>query len=82
MRFSGRYLAENEGGTGIMKLIVNQTTQQVLGLQALSNYASEFIIAAGSFIELGLTLSQIKKLVFPHPTVSEIIREAVFAYEE
>ena len=82
MRFSGRYLAENEGGAGVMKLIVNQATQQVLGLQALSNYASEFIIAAGSYIELGLTLSQIKKLVFPHPTVSEIIREAVFAYEE
>ncbi|HHT08225.1 MAG TPA: dihydrolipoyl dehydrogenase [Clostridiales bacterium] len=82
MRFSGRYLAENEGGASIMKLIVNKNTQQVVGLQALSNYASEFIVTAGTFIELSLTLDQVKKIVFPHPTVAEIIREAVFAYEE
>ncbi len=81
MKFAGRYQAENEGGRGIMKLLVNTRTQQVIGLQALSNYASEFIIAATSFIELGLSLEAIKKIVFPHPTVSEIIREAVFQYE-
>lgn len=81
MRFSGRYLAENEGGTGIMKLIVNSKTLQVLGAQILSNYASEFIVTVSSFIEMGVNLNQIKKIVFPHPTVSEIIREAVFQYE-
>lgn len=82
MRFSGRYLAENEGGNGLMKLIVDTGTQKVLGLTALSNYASEFIVTAAAFIELGATLDQIKKIVFPHPTVAEIVREAVFAYEE
>jgi len=81
MRFSGRYLAENEGGNGIMKLIVNEKTQRVLGVCALSNYASEFIVTAGTWIEAGLSLNQIKKIVFPHPTVSEILREAVFQYE-
>ncbi|NLD52308.1 MAG: dihydrolipoyl dehydrogenase [Clostridiales bacterium] len=81
MQYSGRYQAENEGGRGIMKLIVNTDTQQVLGCQVLSNYSSEFIIAVGSYIELGLTLDVIKKIVFAHPTVSEIIREAVFQYE-
>jgi dihydrolipoamide dehydrogenase len=34
----------------------------------------------GTFIELGLTIDEIKQIVFPHPTVSEIIREAVFQY--
>ena len=81
MRFSGRYVAENEGGNGMLKLVVNENTRQILGLQALCNYASEFIIAAGSYVELGLTLDEIKKIVFPHPTVCEIIREAVFQYE-
>lgn len=80
MRFSGRYLAENEGGDGIMKLVVNNETKQVLGAQMLSNYSSEFIVTVGTFIELGLTLDEIKEIVFPHPTVSEIIREAVFQY--
>ena len=80
MRFSGRYLAENEGGDGVMKLVVNNATKQVIGAQMLSNYSSEFIVTVGTFIELGLTIDEIKQIVFPHPTVAEIIREAVFQY--
>ncbi len=80
MRFSGRYLAENEGGDGIIKLIVDNATKRVLGAQVLSNYSSEFIVTVGTFIELGMTIDEVKKIVFPHPTVSEIIREAVFQY--
>lgn len=78
MRFAGRYLAENEGGDGIMKLIVGKADRRILGAQVLANYASEFIVAAASYIELGLTVDDVKKIVFPHPTVSEILREAVF----
>ncbi len=78
MRYSGRYLAENEGGDGVMKLVVDNATRTVLGAQALANYASEFIVAAATFIELRLTLEEIQKIVFPHPTVSEILREAAF----
>ncbi len=80
MNYAGRYRAENEDGRGIMKLLVDQSGR-VVGGQVLSNYSSEFIVALGSWIELGLTVEQIRKIVFPHPTVSEIIREAVFAYE-
>ena len=80
MRFSGRYLAENEGGDGILKLVVDNATKRVLGAQVLSNYSSEFIVTVGTFIELGMTIDEVKKIVFPHPTVSEIIREAVFQY--
>ena len=81
MKFAGRYQAENEMGRGEMKLLVHPDTQRIIGMQALSNYASEFIIAATSYVELGLPLDVIKKIVFPHPTVSEIIREAIFQYK-
>ena len=81
LRYSGRYLAENEGGNGLMKLIVNRETRQVLGAAVLANYSSEFIVAAGTWIETGMTLDMIKRVVFPHPTVSEILREAIFRYE-
>ncbi len=80
MRFSGRYLAENEGGDGIVKLIVDKKNKTIVGAQVLANYSSEFIVACSTFIELGLTIDEIKKIVFPHPTVSEIIREAIFQY--
>ncbi|NLO99119.1 MAG: dihydrolipoyl dehydrogenase [Clostridiaceae bacterium] len=80
MRFSGRYLAENEGGDGIVKLVLDKERKTIIGAQVLANYSSEFIVACGTFIEHGLTIDEIKKIVFPHPTVSEIIREAIFQY--
>ncbi|NLX63470.1 MAG: dihydrolipoyl dehydrogenase [Clostridiaceae bacterium] len=80
MRYSGRYLAENEGGDGIAKLVLDREKKNIIGAQVLANYSSEFIVACGTFIELGLTADEIKKIVFPHPTVSEIIREAVFHF--
>jgi dihydrolipoamide dehydrogenase len=80
MRYSGRYLAENEGGDGMAKLILDRESKTVLGAQVLANYSSEFIVACGTFIERGLTVDEIKKIVFPHPTVSEIIRDAIFQY--
>lgn len=81
MRFAGRYQAENEGGQGVIKLLVNPQDETILGAQVLSNYASEFIVAVAGWMEMGATLSQIKKIVFPHPTVGEILREAVFQYQ-
>ncbi len=81
MRFSGRYLAENEGGDGVFKLVVQQGTGLILGVQALSNYASEFIIAAAGYIEKKFTVADLRDIVFPHPTVCEIIREAAFMWK-
>jgi dihydrolipoamide dehydrogenase len=44
----------------------------------IGNYASEIIISAGIMIEKEMSIKEIKELVFPHPTVSEVIREAIF----
>ncbi|MDO4567964.1 MAG: dihydrolipoyl dehydrogenase [Clostridia bacterium] len=82
MRYSGRYLAENEGGDGLFKLIVDAETQRVIGAHALCNYASEFIVSVAVMMEADMTLEQIKKVIFPHPTVCEIIREAIFQCDE
>lgn len=78
MRFSGRYLAENEGGNGVFKLVFDKKQGHVIGACALGNYSSEFIVACGMIIEHKLTLDDIKRTVFPHPTVCEVIREAAF----
>ena len=78
MRFSGRYLAENEGGDGVVKLVTDGKTGRVLGCQMLSNYASEIIVTVGLAIEKGMTAEELTKTVFPHPTVGEALREAAF----
>lgn len=79
MRFSGRYLAENEGGDGIFKLVVENDTGRILGMQSLANYSSEFISAGTALLSMGATVENVRRMVFAHPTVSEIIREAAWA---
>ena len=81
MQYSGRYVAENEGGDGICKLVFDAKRNTLLGAQVLSNSSSEFIVAAGIFIELELTVDEMKEIVFPHPTVCEIFREALSQYK-
>ena len=78
MKYSGRYVAENEGGDGIIKIIVDNKWNTLIGVHMIANYASEIIWGADALIEKGITIDEIKKIVFPHPTVCEIIREAVF----
>lgn len=76
MAYSGRFVAENEGVNGVCKLLLAEDGT-VLGAHVLGNPASEIITLAGMAIELGLTASEWKKIVFPHPTVGEIFREAL-----
>lgn len=78
MNYSGRYMAENEGGEGLIKLLVDPVHPRVLGCHLLGSYASEIIMTAGILVETEMSIDDIKELVFPHPTVSEIIREAIF----
>lgn len=78
LRYSGRYLAENEGGDGICKVLVEKESRRLVGIHMISNYASEIIYGAAVMIEMEMRVDDIKQIVFPHPTVSEIIREGIF----
>ncbi len=71
MAYSGRFVAENEGVNGMCKLLLAED-DTVLGAHVLGNPASEIITLAGMAVELKLTASEWKKIVFPHPTVGEI----------
>ena len=78
MAYSGRFVAENELGNGLCKLIIDEEAK-IIGCHMLGNPASELITIAGMAIEQGLTVDDFRKVVFPHPTVSEIIHESLFA---
>lgn len=82
MAYSGRYVAENEDTDGVFKLVIDRKLKTVIGAQALANYSSEFIAAIGILIEMALPVEWIQKQIFPHPTVSEIIREAACQYNQ
>ena len=73
--FSGRYQAENEGGNGIMKLVLDGE-KHILGACMLGNPASEIIPAMAVAISRHMTAADLAQTVFPHPTVAEVLRDA------
>ena len=77
MTYLGRFVAENEGETGLCKMIVDKRNQTVLGVHLIGNPCSEFISAASFAVRMGYTVSEMQQVVFPHPTVSEILKEVL-----
>ena len=77
MTFSGRFMAENEGETGLCKVLIDPKTQMILGVHMIGNPCSEFIAAASFAVRNGYTVPEFQQVVFPHPTVSEILHEII-----
>ncbi len=78
LKYSGRYVAENEGGDGIVKIIVGKEHNNIIGVHMIGSYASEIIYGAAMMVEREMRVDSVKNFVFPHPTVCEVIREAMF----
>ena len=77
MAYSGRFVAENEGGDGVCKIITDKASGRVIGVHMLGNPCSEIISSACIAIEQGMTAQELERVVFPHPTVSEIFKECI-----
>lgn len=77
MTYAGRFVAENEGVTGMCKILVT-ADDRILGVHVLGNTSSEFICAACMAITNKLTLADLRRTVFPHPTACEILKEGIF----
>ncbi len=78
MAYSGRYVAEYERGDGFCKLVFDREKQTMVGAHIAGGPASEIILTCGIFIDSGMPLSQMRRVVFPHPAICEIIREGLF----
>lgn len=77
MAYSGRFVAENEMGGGLCKLIIDGH-ERIVGCHIVGNPASELIVVASIAIERKFTVEEFQRIVFPHPTVGEIIHESLF----
>ena len=75
MTLSGRFVIENEQGNGICKLLTDEQGV-VLGAHFIGNGSSEILVPAIMAVQCGLKLSDLARVVFPHPTVCEILRLA------
>ncbi|HOX33804.1 MAG TPA: dihydrolipoyl dehydrogenase [Spirochaetales bacterium] len=82
LRVSGRFCAENGfAAPGSVKVLADAADGRVLGIHLVGAYASEMIWGAAALIEQELRVADAKEIVFPHPTVCEAIREAIWAID-
>jgi dihydrolipoamide dehydrogenase len=78
MSSSGRFVIENGTFEGLCKIIVSES-DEILGVHVVGNSAPEIIASASMAIDAHMTVNDWRKTIFPHPTVTEIFREALFS---
>jgi dihydrolipoamide dehydrogenase len=79
LRVSGRFCAENGfAAQGAVKVIAEAGSGRILGVHVVGSYASEMIWGAAALIEQEMRVSDAREVVFPHPSVCEAIRDALF----
>ena len=78
MAYAGRFIVENEGKNGIAKMIVGEEYGEILRGHLYGNPSSEIIWGAAMAIEMEMRVKDMQEIIFPHPTVSEILHEVVF----
>jgi len=79
LKVSGRFCAENGfAAPGAVKAIADAATRRILGIHIVGAYASEMIWGGAALIEQELRVEDAKQVIFPHPTVCEAIRDALF----
>ena len=81
MIYSGRFLAENgKRGPGSVKVIKDADTDVLLGVHMFGGICSEIIWGVAAMIEAELRIKDAQEIVFPHPTVGEVIRDVMFEF--
>ena len=78
LTYSGRYCAENEGGRGICKIVIDKKYKTLLGVHMIGGLCSEMIFGVAAMVESELRVEDIKEIVFPHPTVGEILKDTLW----
>ena len=74
-------LGRMQTGRRLCKVVVDAQTKALLGVHLLGPYSSEMIHGAAVMIESELRIQDVKEIVFPHPSVSEIIKDTLFAID-
>ncbi|MBQ8110545.1 MAG: dihydrolipoyl dehydrogenase [Clostridia bacterium] len=72
---NGRCLVMNET-TGLIKLVADRRTGAILGCQIMAPRATDMIAEIAAVMAHGGTVHSLSGVIHPHPTVSEIIKEA------
>ncbi len=78
LKISGRYVAEHPGENGSAKIVADASSGRIIGVQMLGSGVSELIFGAALMIENELRVKDVREVIFPQPTVSEVFRDAMW----
>jgi dihydrolipoamide dehydrogenase len=67
-------------GAGFVKIVGDEKTSQILGVQIVGYNATELIGEAAVAIRLEATVEELAETIHPHPTLSEAYMEAAEAF--
>ncbi|EUD66037.1 dihydrolipoyl dehydrogenase [Plasmodium inui San Antonio 1] len=64
---------------GLIKLLVEDGSNKILGSQIVGNNASDLILPLSIYVGSGGTAKSLSKVIYAHPTFSEVIKEVALA---
>jgi dihydrolipoamide dehydrogenase len=79
LQANGRFIAENDG-KGLVKVLFHATDRRVLGVHIAGGAAGEMIAGAATAIEAELRIDELAEVIWPHPTVSEAQKDAIYPF--
>jgi len=77
MSIAGRYLVEFEGQPGTVKVLTGEPHGEILGVHMLGGLCGEHIVAGAMMIENDMRVRDIAKIIFPHPSLVEALKETL-----
>ena len=81
MAANGRSLVEGDTD-GFVKVILDDKTGEILGVHIFSLHATEIIGGVSALMAAEATVAEVLASIFPHPSVSESLKEAFMLAEE
>lgn len=76
---NSKALIEGEENIGMIKIIAEEKYGEILGVHMIGPHVSELIGGFSLALSLNATYMDITGSIFPHPTLSEVIKEAAHA---
>ena len=64
MGVAGRFMIENERGTGFVKVLAGARYGEILAVHVMGDSSSEFVVAAAALIEMELSTARAADVVF------------------
>jgi dihydrolipoamide dehydrogenase len=78
--FKGNAMAHAiEQTSGFVKTVIDKKTLKILGVHMFGPHVTELLPEAVTMIKMGMTLADVKNIIYPHPTLSETVKESVLA---